>query len=169
MLLLFYSFESCSHNCKLMVFHWCLSDSKSSQISSTLLSILADLKCWSLDGLLLSQFSCPWPILWRLLQVHQLQFVSPPQLCLIFFVFSQGLDTYLFSLSFNFTLWSTAMAEFTIQQAHFFVDYHVASLLAKIRWCACISKSQQRNFSSFISVSRPYSMLCIYYSFIWSN
>ena len=33
--------ESFSHQCKLMVFHWSLSDSKSPQVSRTLLSILA--------------------------------------------------------------------------------------------------------------------------------
>ena len=37
------SFESFSNQRKLMVFHWSLSDSKSPQVSRTLLSILADL------------------------------------------------------------------------------------------------------------------------------
>ena len=43
LLLLFYSFESFSHQRLLVVFLWSLSDSKYSQISWTLLSILADL------------------------------------------------------------------------------------------------------------------------------
>ena len=42
-LLPFYSFESSSHQHELMVFYWSLSDSKSRQVSRTLLSILADL------------------------------------------------------------------------------------------------------------------------------
>ena len=37
--------ESFSHQHQLMVFHWSLSDSKSPQVSRTLLSILADLNC----------------------------------------------------------------------------------------------------------------------------
>ena len=41
--MLFYSFKSLSHQRKLMVFHWSLSDYKSSQVPWTLLSILADL------------------------------------------------------------------------------------------------------------------------------
>ena len=39
---LFYSFENFSHQHQLMVSHWSLSDSKSPQVSWTLLSILAD-------------------------------------------------------------------------------------------------------------------------------
>ena len=43
------------HRCKLMVFYWSLSDSKSPQVFRTLLSILANLKkWWSPDGLDLS-------------------------------------------------------------------------------------------------------------------
>ena len=41
MLLLFITYKSFSHQRKLMVFHWSLSDSKSPQVSRTLLSILA--------------------------------------------------------------------------------------------------------------------------------
>ena len=41
--LLLLSFGSFSHQCYLMVFHWCPSDSKSPQVSRALLSILANL------------------------------------------------------------------------------------------------------------------------------
>ena len=43
LLLLFYFFESFSHRCQLMVFHWSLSDSKSPQVYRTYHSILVDL------------------------------------------------------------------------------------------------------------------------------
>ena len=43
LLLLFYPFESFSHQRQLRVFHWGLSDSKYPQVLSTLLSFLADL------------------------------------------------------------------------------------------------------------------------------
>ena len=49
MTLSFYSFERFSHQHRLMVFHWSLSDSKFPQVSRTLLSILTNLN--SLDGL----------------------------------------------------------------------------------------------------------------------
>ena len=42
-LLLFYSFESFSHQCDLMGFRWSLKDSKSRQVPRTLLCIPADL------------------------------------------------------------------------------------------------------------------------------
>ena len=42
-LFLYYFIESFCHQHQLMVFHWTLSDSKSSLVSRTLLSILADL------------------------------------------------------------------------------------------------------------------------------
>ena len=41
--IIIYSFESFSHQGKLMVSHWCLSDSKSPQVFRSLLSILVDL------------------------------------------------------------------------------------------------------------------------------
>ena len=43
LLLLFYLFESSSHQHKLMIFDWSVSDSKAPQVFRTLLSILSDL------------------------------------------------------------------------------------------------------------------------------
>ena len=48
--------ESFSHQFYLMVFHWSLSDSKSPQVSRTLLSFLAVLNNVYLDGLRLSSY-----------------------------------------------------------------------------------------------------------------
>ena len=42
MSILFDAFESFSHQCKLMIYHWTLSDSKSHQVSQTLHSYLAN-------------------------------------------------------------------------------------------------------------------------------
>ena len=64
----------------------------------------------------------------------------------------------LFSLSFNFILWSDRTAKFTILQ--------VLSFLLIIRWSVYISKSQR---SLCVSFSRKDSGLCIYLLFIWSN
>ena len=64
-----------------MVSHWSLRESKSPQISRTLLSILADLTnavIWMVSTyLLLSKSSSPFANLRGLFQVHQLQLVSP--------------------------------------------------------------------------------------------
>ena len=63
LLLLFYSFESSSHQRKLIVLHWSLSDNKFPQVSKTLLSILVDLKnavVWMVSNLhLISKSSSP--------------------------------------------------------------------------------------------------------------
>ena len=64
LLLLFFSFESFSHQRSLVVFHWNLRDSKSSQVSRTLLGILADLNnaiVWMVTTRpLISNFSNPF-------------------------------------------------------------------------------------------------------------
>ena len=63
-------FESFSHQLKLMVFHWSLNDNTSPQVSSTLLSILADLNSavvWMVSTRLVLLL-----ILWWLYQEHQL-------------------------------------------------------------------------------------------------
>ena len=83
-LLLFYSFESLSHQRLLIVFHWSLSDSKSPQAPWTLYSIL-DIPAMLLFGWspLIIIFPSPHiPVLisWRLYRAPQLQLilVSPP-------------------------------------------------------------------------------------------
>ena len=75
-----------------MVFHRRLSDSKSPQVSRTLLSILATLinVVWMVSTRLLYLCpSVPVPILWWLYQAQQLQLVSLLLLCyVLFFQFS---------------------------------------------------------------------------------
>ena len=65
----------------LMVFPWSLSYSKNLQVFWTLLSILAVPKSavvWMCSTrVLISSFSSPLPILWRLCRVNRLQLVSP--------------------------------------------------------------------------------------------
>ena len=91
-----------------MVFLWSLSDSKSSQVTGTLLRILADL--YYAVGLMVPTFPLfspnlpvPVPNHLGLFWVHELQMVSPSLSCVIvFFQFhEQGLRTY---LSFHFLL-----------------------------------------------------------------
>ena len=72
-------------------FYRSLSDSKSPQVSRTLLSILTDLNTavvWTVS-IRPSIFNSPNPLtksLWRLFQVHQLQSVSPSLSCSIAFL-----------------------------------------------------------------------------------
>ena len=120
--------ESFSHHCQQMVFHWSLSDSKSPQVSRTLLSILADPNnavVWIVSTFpLISEFSC--------LFINPLVIVprAPITIGIIVtfmfhsFFISLARSGYLsfFSLSFNFTLWSAGTAKSTILS--FFVDYN---------------------------------------------
>ena len=68
-----------------VIFHWSPSDSKSPQISRTLLSILADLNnavTWMISILpLISKFFSPLLSLRGSFRVHQLYLVSPSPLC----------------------------------------------------------------------------------------
>ena len=68
---------------QLMVFHCSLSDSKSFQVSMTLLGILADFNnaiVWMVSDRPTIIFSFPAPLssFWRPFRVHQLQLESPP-------------------------------------------------------------------------------------------
>ena len=107
-----------------MVFHRCLSDSKSPQISRTLLSILADLKKfrWSPLVLLFPSPPVPLSILWWLYLSCQLQLVSPSLSSSVVFFSSLARSRYLslFPLSFSSTLRSVGMAKSTIWQVPFF-------------------------------------------------
>ena len=119
-----------------MVFHWSLSDSKSPQVSRTLLSILAVLNnavVWTVSTRPpTSKSSCPFSNL----------FVTVPNapitigiiVTCTFHSFSNSLarSRYLslFSHSFSFILWSAGTAKSTILQVlFFFVDYYLFLLL----------------------------------------
>ena len=156
-----------------MVFHWSLSDSKSPQVSRTLLSILAVLNnavIWMVSthpptSKSSSPFSNP------LVTVPN----TPITIGIIFtcmfhsFFSSLARSRYLsfFSLSFCFILWSAGTAKSTILQVLFFLLIIIKSgLLAGIRWSVCISKSHRSLCESF---SRTGAGLCIYHLLVWSN
>ena len=128
-----------------MVFRWSLSDSKSLQVSRTLLSILADLNnavVWTVSiRSVISKSSSP--------STNHLVTVPKAPITIgiiVTFMFhslfnSLARSTYLshFSLSFNFILWSARTAKSTIQQVLSFLLS--SGRLAEIRWFVCISKS----------------------------
>ena len=153
-----------------MVFHWSLSDSKSPQVSRTLLSILAVLNnvlVWMIStrpptSKSSSPFSNP------LVTVRNAPIIIVTCISQSFFN-SLARSKYLsfFSHSFSFILWSAETAKSTILQVLFFLVIIIRSgLLAEIRWSVCMSKSHR---SFCVLFSRTGAGLYIYHLFVWSN
>ena len=147
-----------------MVFHWRLSDSKSPQVSRTLLSILAvfnNAVVWMVST---------WPPTSKSSRPFNNPSVSVPKapitigviVTFVFYSFFNSLARSwylsLFSHSFSFILWSAGTAKSTI--------FIRSGLLAEIRWSVYISKS---NRFLCVSFSRIGAGLCIYHLFVWSN
>ena len=157
-----------------MVFHWSLSDSKSPQVSRTLLSILTVLNnavVWMVStrpptSKSSSPFSNP------LVTVPNAPITIGIIVTCMFHSFFSSLarSRYLsfFSHSFCFILWSAGTAKSTILQVLFFFLLIIikSGLLAGIRWSVCILKSQRSLCESF---SRTGAGLCIYHLLEWSN
>ena len=130
LLSLFYTFESFSHQHQLMVFLWILSDNKSPQVSRTFLCILAifnNALVWmvSTRSLIFKSF-CSF--------TNPLETVPIAPITIsitVTFLFHSSFSSLarsqyliLFSLSFNFTLWSAGTAKSAIRQVFFFVDHY---------------------------------------------
>ena len=155
-----------------MVFHWSLSDSKSPQVSRTLLSILAVLNnvvVWMVStrpptSKSSSPFSNP------LVTVPNAPITIGIIVICMFHSFLKSLarSRYLsFSHSFSFILWSAGTVKSTILQVVFFLLIIIRSgLLAEIRWSVCMSKS---HWSLCVLFSKTGAGLCIfhyYYLFV---
>ena len=155
-----------------MVSHWSLSDSKSPQVSRTLLSILADFNnavvCMVSTRPLIFKSSSPWTSL--LVTVPRAPITISITVTFIFHSFFRPLarSKYLslFSLSFNFILWSAATAKSTILQVLFFFFLLIISKSGRDYRIVCISKSQKSLCVSFFGTD---SGLCIYHLFAWSH
>ena len=115
---------------KLMVFHWSLSDSKSPQVSRTLLSILADLN----NSVLLMVMARPLisnsssPLTKPLGTVTSAPITIGITATFMFHRFYRPLvrskSLSLFSFSLIFTRWSSGVIKFPIRQVLFFVNYY---------------------------------------------
>ena len=158
-----------------MVFHWSLSDSKSPQVSRTLISILTVLNnvvVWMFSTRpLISKSSRPFnnplvtvpkvPITIRIIVTFMFHsFIN-------FLVRSRYLSFFL--LSFSFILWSAGTAKSTILQVLFFFFLLImikSGLRVEIRWSVCMSKSHK---SLCVSFSRTDAGWYIYPLFVWSN
>ena len=157
-----------------MVFHWSLSDSKSLQVSRTLLSILAVLKnavVWMVStrpptSKSSSPFSNPFRYCtksichnWYISHLHVPQFFQFPskvELLILLFTFFQ----------FYSVICRDSIVDNFARSLLLLLIIIRSSLLAGIRWSFCMSKSQR---SLCVSFSRTYAGLCIYHLFILSN
>ena len=131
-----------------MISHWGLSDSKSPQVSRTLLSILAVLNnvvvCMVSTRPPTSKSSSPFSN--PLVTVPNAPITTGIIVTSMFHIFFNSLarSRYLslFSHSFSFILWSAGTAKSTILQGLFFLLIIIRfGLLAEIRWSVCMSKS----------------------------
>ena len=138
-----------------MVFHWSLSDTKSSQVSRTLLSILADLYAvaWMASACpLIANSSSPFTS--RLGMVPSAPITIGMTVNFMFHCFflvlQQCLTIYLFFAFFWFY-----SEVFRNGEVHYSADYFFlltitrSGRFAEIRWYVCISKSQRRFCVSF--------------------
>ena len=117
-----------------MVFQWSLSEKKSSKVSRSLLRILADLN----NAVVRRVFSCPLisnsssPSCNPLVTVTRgpISLVSRSlsySIVVVFFQLSSKVQVLIFSLSFNFTLWSAGTAK-SINQHFSFLSFCWPSL-----------------------------------------
>ena len=151
-----------------MVFYWSLSDSKSPQVSRTLLSILA-----VLNNAVIWMVSTRPPIFMSSNPFSNPLVTFPNRpitigiiVTCMFHSFFNSLArlSYLsfFSHSFSFILWSARTAKLTILQVLFFLLIIIKSgLLAEIRWSVCMSKSHR---SLCVSFSRIGTGFYYYYN-----
>ena len=154
-----------------MAFHWRLRDSKSPQVSRTLLGILGVLNnavVWMISTRP-PIFKSSSPFNNRLVTVLNAPITNGiivTFVCHSFFD-SQARSRYLsfFSHSFSFILWSAGTAKSTNLQVLFFLLIILMSgLLVEIRWSVCMS-----HWSLCMSFSRADAGWCIYYLFVKSN
>ena len=139
-----------------MVFHWSLSDSKSPQVSRTLLGILPVLNIaivWMVPTRPpTSKSSSPFSN--RLVTVPNAPITIGIIVTCMFHSFFNSLvwSRYLsfFSHVFSFILWSAGTAKLTILQFLFFLLIIIRSgFLAEIMWSMCMPKSHRSLWVSF--------------------
>ena len=156
-----------------MVFHWNLSDSKSSQVSRNRLIILAVLSnavIWIVStrpptSKSSRNFNNPLVIVPK----------APITICtIVTFMFhsffnSLARSRYLsiFSHPFRFILWSAGTAKSNYANSLFLLLIIIRSgLLTGIKWSVCMLNSHR---SLCVSCSRTSAGLCIYHLLAWSN
>ena len=143
-IIIIFTYQSFSHQRKLMIFHWRLSDSKSPQVSRTFLSILAifyNAVVWMVSTR---------PPTSKSSRAFNNPLVTVPKAPItIGIIFQPGQQSRQFC-RFSF----------------FLLIIIRSGLLAEIRWSVCISKSHR---SLCVSFSRIGARLCINHLLTWSN
>ena len=146
-----------------MVFPWRLSDSKSPQVSRTLLSILAvfnNAAVWMVSTRPpTSKSSCPFnnPLVIVLKAPITVGIIVTFMFHSFFNALARSRYLSLFSNSFSFILWSAGTAKSTILQIFFFLLVIIRSgLLTEIRWSVCIPKSHRSLCLSFSRTGAGY-------------
>ena len=146
-----------------MVFHWSLSDSKSPQVSRTLINILAVLNnavIWIISTRPPnSKFSKPFnnPLVTAPKAPITIGTIVTFMFHSFFNYLASSMYISFFSNSFSFILWSAGRAKSTILQILFFLLITIRSgLLAEIRWSVCISMSHRNLFGIADIEHSPY-------------
>ena len=149
-----------------MVFHQSLSDSKSHQVSRTLLSILADLNnavVWMVcTRPLIAKSSSPF--------INPLVTVTRAPITIVtqFLQFPSQIKVFIILFTF-FQFYSVVCRDSKVHNSASSLLLLIilrSGCLAEIRWSVCMSKSQR---SLCMSFSRIDVGLCIYHLFLWSN
>ena len=153
-----------------MVFHWSLRDSKSPQVSKTLLSILAVLNngvVWIVSTRPpTSKSSSPFshPLVTVTKALIKIGIIVTCMFHSFFNSLARSRFLSIFSHSFSFIQWSAWIAKSTILQVIFFLLIIIRSgLLAEIRRSVCMSTSQR---CLYVLFSRRGAGLCIYHLFV---
>ena len=155
-----------------MVFHWSLSDSKSPQVSRTLLSILAVLNnavVWMVSTRPpTSKSSCLFsnPLVTVLNIPITIGIIVTCMFHSFFNSLARSMYLSFFSHSFSFILWSAGTVKSTIWQVRFLCWL----LLSLVFWPrlgdSCVCRSP---IGVYVSFPRTGAGLCIHQLFVWSN
>ena len=155
-----------------MVFHWSLSDSKSPQVSWSLLSFLAVLNntvVWMVSTRPPTSKS-PSPFCNPLVTVPNAPITIGVIVTFMFhsFFISLARLRYLSFFTTFFQFYSVICRDSKVDNFTnlFFLFIINSGLLTEIRRSVCMSKSQK---SLWVSFSRTYARLCIYHLLVWSN
>ena len=158
-----------------MVFHWSLSDSKSPQVSMTLLSILAVFNCAAVWMVFprppTSKSSRPFnnPLVTAPKAPITIGKIFTFMFHIFFYILSRSRYLSFFSLSFSFILYQPVQQSLQFFKFSCFLLLLIimaSGLLADLRWSVCISNSHR---SLCVSFCRTAAGFCVYHLFVWSK
>ena len=153
-----------------MAFHWSLSDSKSPQVTRTLLNILVifnNAVIWMVSTRLPTSKSSR-PLSYCAKSTNHNWYTRHPHVPQLF-QFSSKVEVLIFLFTF-LQIYSVVHQDSKVDNfadcLYFLLIIMRSGLLAGIRWSVCILKSHRSLRESF---SRTGASLCMYHLFVWSN